>query len=50
MWYYLLVLLCGSTVSHMYYDIIQGFVRGYIAVLVGKVLGGSRLVYQPIKG
>jgi hypothetical protein len=37
-------------VSHIYYDIIQGFVSGYIAILVRKVLGGSRLVYYLIKG
>jgi hypothetical protein len=30
--------------SHMCYDIIQGFVSGYVAVLVGKVLGDYRLL------
>jgi hypothetical protein len=31
--------------SHMYYNIIQGFISSCIAMLVRKVLGGSRLVY-----
>jgi fructose-specific phosphotransferase system IIC component len=30
--------------SHMYYDIVQGFISGCLAALVQKVLGGSRLV------
>jgi hypothetical protein len=30
--------------SYMYYNIIQGSVRGFIAALVRKVQGGSRLV------
>jgi hypothetical protein len=47
----LLVLIAVRlAVSHICYDIIQGFVSGCAAMLVRKVLRGSRLVYKLLKG
>jgi hypothetical protein len=48
LWLLVTLLVCVAihlAVSHICYDIIQGFISGYVGILIRKNLGGCWLVY-----